>query len=69
MKIYLKDKIEKNVLKNLMLTLAFLGVSKVPIFLRGVKIVLTLSRPRSILPNTGVRLFGVSIRFNSLSTD
>jgi len=34
-----------------------------------VNIVLTLSRPLSILPNTGVLLFGVSILFNSLSTD
>ena len=48
--------------------MAFLGVSRPNLFL-GVNIVLTLSKPLSILPKTGVRLLGVSIRLSSLSTD
>lgn len=51
------------------ITFALRGVSVVFKRLRGVNIVLTLSRPLSMLPNTGVRLLGVSILFNSLSTD
>ena len=50
-------------------SLAFLGVSSEFSLLRGVNMVLTLSKPLSMLPNTGVRLLGVSILFSSLSTD
>ncbi len=51
------------------LTLALRGVSIAFRRFLGVNIVLTLSKPRSIEPNTGVRLLGVSIRCSSLSTD
>ena len=50
-------------------SLAFFGVSNEFSLRRGVNMVLTLSKPLSMLPNTGVRLLGVSILFNSLSTD
>ena len=48
--------------KHIFNTFALRGVSDEPTFFRGVNIVLTLSSPRSMLPNTGVRLLGVSIR-------
>ena len=51
------------------LTLALRGVSTTFRRFLGVNMVLTLSRPLSMLPNTGVRLLGVSIRCMSLSTD
>jgi len=51
------------------LTLALRGVSTTFRRFLGVNMVLTLSRPLSMLPNTGVRLLGVSMRCMSLSTD
>ncbi len=57
------------VMVMLQVSLALRGVSMTLRRLRGVNMVLTLSRPRSMLPNIGVRLLGVSIRWSSLSTD